>query len=164
MGTRSLTRVIETWKDKEKNKVHKSKIVCMYRQFDGYPSGHGADLVEFLTGSKVVNGLSMNDLKSTKVFNGVGCLAAQLIAHFKQGAGGIYLYNPNAKDCGQEYEYELEVSFDTKEVIFRCFEVGYMSKNRKGESVYVGKKRKIFEGKAEDFLEAVKKQKEAENA
>ena len=106
MGTRSLTYVYG-------DDGH--PIVCMYRQFDGYPSGHGADLVEFLTGSKVVNGLSMDDLKSTKVFNGAGCLAAQLVAHFKQGAGGIYLYNPNAKDCGQEYEYELEVDFDTKQ-------------------------------------------------
>lgn len=162
MGTRSLTRVIEKWKNRETNKTHKTKLVCMYRQFDGYPSGHGADLVEFLTGSKVVNGLSMDDVKSTKVFNGAGCLAAQLVAHFKQGAGGIYLYNPNAKDCGQEYEYELEVDWDTHELIFRCFEIGYMKKNRKGEDVYVNKKRLLFEGKAEDFLEAVKKQEEAE--
>lgn len=161
MGTRSLTRVIESWKDDKTNKIKKTKIVCMYRQFDGYPSGHGAELVEFLEGSKVVNGLSMDDLKSTKVFNGAGCLAAQMIAHFKKGAGGFYLYNPNVTDCGQEFEYELDVSWETKEVTFRCFEVGYMRKNRKGESIYVGKKRKIFEGKAEDFLEAVKKTEEA---
>jgi len=160
MGTRSLTRVIETYKDRE-GKTHKSKIVCMYRQYDGYPTGHGAELVEFLTGSKVVNGLGMDDVNSVKVFNGAGCLAAQMVAHFKKGAGSFYLYNPNIKDCGQEYEYELEASFDTKEVIFRCFEIGFMSKNRKGERVYVNKKRKIFEGKAEDFLETVEKQEEA---
>ena len=38
MGTRSLTFVYEGEKP----------IVNMYRQFDGYPSGHGAELAEFL--------------------------------------------------------------------------------------------------------------------
>ena len=31
MGTRSLTYVYE----------NEAPIICMYRQFDGYPSGHG---------------------------------------------------------------------------------------------------------------------------
>lgn len=156
MGTRSLTRVIESWKDEKTNKVKKEKIVCMYRQFDGYPSGHGVDLVEFLGGTKVVNGLGLDDVNSTRVFNGAGCLAAQLVANFKEGAGGIYLYNPNAKDCGQEYEYEIEVSWESKEVTFRCIEVGYIDKNGN----YKNGKRVLFEGKAEDFLkEVVEKEK-----
>ena len=160
MGTRSLTRVIESWKDEKTNKVKKEKIVCMYRQYDGYPSGMGADLVEFLSGSKVVNGLGIDDMNSKRVFNGAGCLAAQLVAHFKEGAGGFYLYNPNVKDCGQNYEYEIEVNWESKEVTLRCIEVGYMSKNRKGEDIYVNKKRILFEGKAEDFLtEVVEKEK-----
>ena len=90
MGTRSLTKVIETWVDVETNKKKKDVLVVMYRQFDGYPSGQGKDLVEFLKDSKIVNGLGGDDLNSKKVFNGAGCLAAQLIAHFKKGAGGIY--------------------------------------------------------------------------
>ena len=159
MGTRSLTKVIKSWKDKKTNKVKKEKIICMYRQYDGYPSGRGADLVEFLSGSKVVNGLGMDDLNSKRVFNGAGCLAAQLVGHFKEGAGGFYLYNPKAKDCGQDYEYEIEVN-DNNQVIFRCIDIGYMAKNRKGEDIYVNKKRILFEGKAEDFLtEVVEKEK-----
>ena len=68
MGTRSLTRVIETYKDDRTQKQVKKQLINMYRQYDGYPSGMGADLVEFLDGSKVVNGLSVDDMKSTRVF------------------------------------------------------------------------------------------------
>lgn len=142
MGTRSLTRVIETYKDNKTQKQVKKQLINMYRQYDGYPSGMGADLVEFLDGSKVVNGLSSDDMKSTKVFNGAGCLAAQLVAHFKEGAGGIYIEPTTAKDCGQEYEYEIVVDFDTKKLTLRCLEIGYIDK--KGN--YVNKKRVLFEG------------------
>jgi hypothetical protein len=151
MGTRSLTRVIETYKDNKTQKQVKIKLINMYRQYDGYPSGMGMDLVEFLDGSKVVNGMGMDEVKSKRVFNGAGCLAAQLVAHFKDGAGGIYIEPITAKDCGQEYEYEIVVDSDTKETILKCIEVGYMAKNRKGEDIYVNKKRVLFEGKANEF-------------
>jgi hypothetical protein len=108
-------------------------------------------LVEFLDGSKVVDGLGMDEVKSKRVFNGAGCLSAQLVAHFKDGAGGIYIEPITAKDCGQEYEYEIVVDSDTKETILKCIEVGYMAKNRKGEDIYVNKKRVLFEGKANEF-------------
>jgi hypothetical protein len=94
----------------------------------------------------------MDDINSKRVFNGAGCLAAQLVAHFKQGAGGFYIEPPNAKNCGEEYTYDIEVDYDTREVTLRCYEIGYM--NKKNE--YVNKKRILFEGKAEAFLEAVK--------
>ena len=45
MGTRSLTFVYTDHYDGEKPKP----IINMYRQFDGYPSGHGLELSEFLS-------------------------------------------------------------------------------------------------------------------
>lgn len=151
MGTRSLTKVIETYTNKATNKKVSKPLINMYRQFDGYPSGMGADLVEFLEGTKVVNGLGLDEVKSKRVFNGAGCLAAQLVAHFKEGAGGIYIEPITAKDCGQEYEYEIIVDFDTKELTLRCLEVGYVSP--KGN--YVNKKRVLFEGKPEMFTKKI---------
>ena len=142
MGTRSITRVIETYKDNKTQKQVKKQLINMYRQYDGYPSGMGADLVEFLDGSKVVNGLGADDMKSKRVFNGAGCLAAQLVAHFKEGAGGIYIEPTSAKDCGQDYEYEIIVDFDTKEVTLKCFTIGYIDK--KGN--YVNKKKELYSG------------------
>jgi hypothetical protein len=104
MGTRSLTYVYE---GKKEDWV--LPFVCMYRQFDGYPTGHGAELAEFLNSGKVANGMN--------------CLAAQLIVNFKKDTGGIYLYPPRLKqDCWQEYEYHVWEDTvrvtDTEEILF----------------------------------------------
>lgn len=96
MSTRSVTYV---YNDHE-------VVLAMYRQSDGYPSGMGKDLLEFLGPIKLVNGLSIND--DNKVANGMGCLAAQLVAEFKNGPGGIYLVTgEHPKDHRQEYEYHI---------------------------------------------------------
>ena len=150
MGTRSLTKIFNTYKDEKKNKQVKVQLVNMYRQYDGYPSGHGEELADFLKGGKVVNGIGSRDEKQI-LFNGAGCLAAQMIAHFKDGAGGFYIEPITAKDCGQEYEYEVIVDFDTKEVTMKCFENGYI--NKKGE--YKSGKKLLFEGKPADFEQFV---------
>ena len=93
MGTRSLT-VFEESGGQE--------IVVMYRQYDGYPSGYGLDLAGFLEGSIVVNRISRSE---HVVHNGVGCLAASVVAHFKEGSGGVYLHAAGTRDCGEEYTY-----------------------------------------------------------
>jgi hypothetical protein len=68
--------------------------------------GHGLELAEFLTPFHMVNGLGADD--GRKVANGMGCLAAQLVAHFKDGAGQFYIHAPELEqDCGQEYEYHV---------------------------------------------------------
>ena len=97
MGTRSLTYV---YSDGE-------PVVCMYRQFDGYPTGHGAEVAQFMASfDAIVNGIRVGETR--KIANGMGCLAAQLIAHFKVDAGGFYLYpTTQNQDCGQEYEYHI---------------------------------------------------------
>ena len=148
MGTRSLTKVIEVYTN-ENGKQVKNKLINMYRQYDGYPSGMGIDLAEFLESGKVVNGISCNETQ--RVFNGAGCLAAQLVAEMKDGAGNIYLYPINATDCGQEYEYEILVDSDTKQITLKCVEVGYMDK--KGN--YNRGKRVLFQGKPENFNQFV---------
>ena len=112
MGTRSLTYIQDSWEtavadEENNNKVHKTtqNILCMYRQYDGYLSGHGAELAEFLQDFNVVNGYNMDTPKRSA--NGMGCLAAQLIAHFKDGIGNIYIHEPNESDCGEEYTYTV---------------------------------------------------------
>ena len=111
MGTRSLTFVYDG----------ETPIINMYRQYDGYPTGHGAELAEFLTPFEMVNGISINETR--KVANGMGCLAAQLVHNFKGSVGGeesiamkgrspnlagqFYLYPTSAVDCGQDYEYHI---------------------------------------------------------
>lgn len=107
MGTRSLTYVYENYKDEQGNKVEKP-IICLYRQYDGYPTGHGAELADYLNGMYVVNGLGVQD-QDKKIANGMGCLAAQLVANFKTEAGQFYLHVPELnRDDWQEYEYHIQ--------------------------------------------------------
>ena len=130
MGTRSLTFVTED---------HETPIICMYRQMDGYPEGMGKDLFEFLDGLVVTNGIGLGDGRRTA--NGAGCLAAQLVARFKRGAGGIYLHTPKKfMDCGQEYEYVVNVSFDTRQIDVSVY-----------NKPYDGRRKTLFTGSVEDY-------------
>lgn len=95
MGTRSLT----VFYDDDGT----TEIAVLYRQFDGHPDGHGADLSAFLAGQPIVNGLS----GPTAVFNGMGCLAAAVVGHFMDGPGGFYLYPAGSRDCGEEWVYHV---------------------------------------------------------
>mgnify|MGYP003676091329 CR=1 FL=1 len=126
MGTRSLTVFTD---------AHDKEIVVMYRQYDGYISQHGKELGEFLQQfDEVVNGLVGDNRKQA---NGMACLAAQTIMHFKERIknhdyskrefdsktgvmksqlkeghheGGIYLFAAGSRDCGEEYIYYISES------------------------------------------------------
>jgi hypothetical protein len=37
----------------------------------------------------------------------MSCLAASMIAHFKQSIGGVYIYTTDSTNLGQEYEYHI---------------------------------------------------------
>ena len=107
MGTRSLTYVFEG----------DQPILCLYRQYDGYVAGHGREVAEFLRGNQVVNGLSLNP---GKVFNGMGCLAASLVAHFKTAPGGFYIHAPVlGRDDWQDYEYHI---YKDKIRVIKCYD------------------------------------------
>ena len=94
MGTRSLTFVYDG----------DVPVINIYRQYDGYPSGHGHELAQFLDSKNLVKGYGeQNSFEA----NGMGCLAAQLIVQLKHGVGGIYIYPVASTDCFQDYEYHV---------------------------------------------------------
>jgi len=96
MGTRSLTFVYD---------ADNQPLLNLYRQYDGYiEGGHGSELAEFLAGKKLVNGFGK---ESNELANGMGCLAASLVAHFKETVGGFYIHSVTETDCGQDYEYHV---------------------------------------------------------
>ena len=95
MGTRSLTVFIDEGGN---------EICVLYRQFDGYFDGHGLDLANFLKGKEIVNGLAGD---KSMVFNGMGCLAASVVSHFKKEAGSFYLYPAGTRNVWEEYVYEV---------------------------------------------------------
>jgi len=110
MGTRSLTFVYDTDGD---------AIINLYRQYDGYPEGHGRELADFICPFTIVNGFGR---ETANIANGMGCLAAQLVAHFKDGVGQFYLHPVSSTDCGQDYEYHVYKdkvvvrNYDSKEI------------------------------------------------
>ncbi len=101
MGTRSMTVVTHDWDggDTEHN-------ATIYRHWDGYLSGHGRWLADFLKDVSVTNG---EDGKANH-FNGPGRLASGIVAALQMDG-----HNPDLMDkgsiCGQEYEYRVHVGY-----------------------------------------------------
>lgn len=121
MGTRALTFVYESTEE---------PLVCMYSQWDGYPSDHGLELADFINSRKLVNGLTLDN---KGVANGMPCLAALMVSKFKGSeAGGFYLFPTSMKDVGQQFEYHI---FEDKVIV----------KDHKQE--------KLFEGDWKSFLD-----------
>ncbi len=112
MGTRCLTTVMD----------RNEEILCLYRQFDGYPEGHGIELLAAFKGWRVSNGIG-SGVEIERSANGMGCFAAQVVQIFKtagthdrkaghvtkNGAavGGYYIYAPRARGVGEEFIYRL---------------------------------------------------------
>ena len=109
MGTRSLTRIIPRQEGLSFNEGHtlqELSHVNMYRHLDGYPEGHGLELAEFLKDVEIIRGVPLVN-KTRYMANGSGCLAAQMVKHFKDGVGDIYLH-PHDKDSGwEDYIYTI---------------------------------------------------------
>lgn len=151
MGTRSLTHFIERYTQKPKTargkaKVTDKEVVVMYRQYDGYPSGHGIQLAEFLSKGRLVNGIPGGEKEL--VFNGIGCLSAQVVAHFKEGPGGIYLHSAGTNDAWQEYDYYVIGDLDSQKLTLKCV-------NSSGNV--------IFEGTPQEFVEQLEEVEKANN-
>jgi hypothetical protein len=101
MGTRSITVI----------KDETTKLVTLYKQYDGYPTGWGQELLDFLKEFTIVNGYSSH-MEAGSHANGAGCLAAQLIANFKTDIGGLYIeaYNIKRGHYGEAYQYVITIN------------------------------------------------------
>jgi hypothetical protein len=66
----------------------------------GYPEDHGKELATFLSGIRRISGKG-----PAGAANGIQCLAAQAVAHFKTEPGGFYLV-----PFGQEEEWNYVVA------------------------------------------------------
>ena len=97
MGTRSTIRVTNNGKT----------VLRLYGQFDGYLSWTGKQLAEFVLSAPFVNGLSC---KGEKAFNGMGCFAAQLVAHLKDSPGGWYCTDADADADADDEEFNYEIA------------------------------------------------------
>lgn len=150
MGTRSTTKVYEFEGEMTPALMRKLKpLLAIYRQFDGYPEGHGADLADFFKGMTIVNGIGMGETIGTHA-NGAGCFAAQLVKQLKETIGNIYIVS--SKNDNEEYNYHIYLrardrgSFGTKP----CESLIWVR-----VANYAG--RKIFSGPRDEYVEWIKK-------
>jgi hypothetical protein len=99
MGTRSTTTVYDG----------ETPILTFYRQYDGYPSGHGQEIADFLAHKTVVNGIGTDD---GTIFNGPGDLAVRLLTAIKGNpneAGALYAI-PHDQAGEEDYHYDVVVT------------------------------------------------------
>lgn len=96
MRTRSLT-VIQELSGRE--------ICGLYRNNNGGLTEHGAELKAFLDGFRVVNGVGV--VSREKVAFGMGCLTAQVIAHFTRELGSYYVCPAGTNSCNEDYLYTI---------------------------------------------------------
>ena len=117
-------------------------IVDIYHHWDGYPEGLGVTLGWYLSGKKIVNGIS-SAMNKDLVHNGMGCLAASLVAHLKDGPGNVYI-----EDRGTHgwIDYYYVIWGDTdKEIWISIFD--------DSECIFVGKPNKLLEKYDERYKE-----------
>lgn len=101
MGTRSITRFA---KDSTS-----APFAAFYCQFDGYLDGHGEKLRTAFGHFNIVNGMQRGQ---RDIANGMGCLAAQVVAVLKKEPGNVYMVEADGGD--EEFNYRLYAS-DTDE-------------------------------------------------
>ena len=139
MGTRSNTTFFSEWSNEK-------PLAMIYRQFDGYPEGHGVQLARFLKEIKLVNGLRIDsEYSEVKVANKMSCLAAQVVVYLKEKPGDIYLESPeDEENLGTEYNYRIyrdKMGVTDKESVLidliESTEVGYQ---------------RVFYGSPEEFI------------
>jgi len=97
MGTRSTVKFYS-------GMDAKNPVASIYQQYDGYISGVGHDLANWLLSKKIVNGFGLDQRMNQGFANGIGCLAAQYVAENKKEIGGFYLTTESNE---QEYNYKV---------------------------------------------------------
>lgn len=145
MGTPALLKV----KDESGH-----TIVCIYAQCDGYPEDFGKDVVDWLSGRRVVNGIGQDtELRS----NGMGELAAHLVTFLKQLSPHGHYYLAPEKGWGAEFTYELFPNKSENLYVGTC---ELLNMKVSGWSVAAGRNQQLYLGKVCDYYKFLQSQKE----
>ena len=135
MATRGLIRFAKREEGVSFNEHPENVEVQIYNHYDSYPEGLGLDLAKFTRDFRVVNGLG-SDLPD-KIANGMGCLAAQLVANMKDGPGNVYVEKPRKARFMIDYTYYVWVA-DNKSIYISVFDYD-------DNCIFVGEPYKLIE-------------------
>jgi hypothetical protein len=133
MGTRATYRLIEQHKDDVLG-VTNNYYCLIYGHYDGYPTGVPFDIAEFITKGQ--------DGTKPLLFNGAGCLFANIIWKLKDGKHSYFYLHPmeSRGKSWEEYLYDIIVTPEGK-VMMAC----YINQEDSRNDV-------VFYGTAEEFI------------
>ena len=132
MATRATVSVAKREEGVSFSEKPNKTIVDIYHHYDGYPEGLGVKLASYLDDFKITNGLGRNN---DYVFNGLGCLAASLVAELKDGPGNVYIEDPERPHGWLDYKYYVWGD-DNKDIWISIFDGS--------ECIFVGKPRDLL--------------------
>ena len=134
MATRAMISIAKREEGVSFSEIPERTIVDIYHHWDGYPEGLGVTLASYLDGKRVVNGIGSKDSEDL-IFNGMGCLAASLVAYLKDGPGNVYIEDRNQHGW---IDYYYVIWGDTgKDIWISIFD--------DSECIFVGKPDKLLE-------------------
>ena len=134
MATRAMISIAKREEGVSFSEIPDKTIVEIYHHWDGYPEGLGVTLARYLDNMRITNGISSKD-DENYLFNGVGCMAASIVAHLKDGPGNVYI-EPRNSHAWIDYEYFIWGDTD-KDIWISIFS--------DDECIFVGKPEKLLE-------------------
>ena len=132
MATRAMISIAKREEGVSFSEIPNKTIVDIYHHFDGYPEGLGVKLASYLDDYHIVNGLGRKD---DKLFNGIGCMAASIIAHLKDEPGNVYIEDKDRPHAWLDYNYYVWGA-DYKSIWISIFDGD--------ECIFVGKPRDLL--------------------
>ena len=103
MATRATVSIARREEGVSFSEKPNKTIVDIYHHYDGYPEGLGVKLASYLYDKEITNGLGNRD--DYDCFNGLGCLAASLVAELKDGPGNVYIEDKDRPHGWLDYKY-----------------------------------------------------------
>jgi len=133
MATRAMISVARREEGVSFSEIPDKTVVEIYHHWDGYPEGLGVKLASYLDDKSLVNGIGNKDNEDF-IFNGLGCMAASIVAQLKDGPGNVYIED-RGSHAWIDYEYFIWGDTD-KEIWISIFE--------DSECIFVGKPRQLL--------------------
>jgi len=132
MGTRATIKIAKREEGVSFSEKPDKFMVSIYHHFDGYPEYLGVTLASYLDDKKITNGLGSD---RDNVFNGLGCMAASIIAELKEEAGNVYIEDPERPSGWIDYEYYIWGDYN-KDIWISIFDGD--------ECIFVGRPRQLL--------------------
>ena len=132
MATRATVSIARREEGVSFSEKPNKTIVDIYHHYDGYPEGLGVTLASYLDGWHITNGMGRD---GDTLFNGLGCMAASIVAELKDGPGNVYIEDKDRPHGWLDYEYFVWGD-DYKDIWISIFDGD--------ECIFVGKPRKLL--------------------